>query len=125
MTEEIKKTLAADIDGLKSYEYIANNIEDGLEDIDYVISNMARADQSGQFLASAARYLHAIDSVKFEEQIRSLISYTIDRDREHRYIGDILNSIYGSDYQQRASELINSDNNFRRIYKRLFPTNPI
>ncbi len=117
--------MAADVDGLKSYEYIANNIESGLDEIDYVIDNMARADLNGQFLASAARYLHAIDPKKFQKQIRALVASTIDRDREHRYIGDILQNIYGPNYEERADELITTDNNFRRIYKRLYPNNPI
>lgn len=125
MTEAERKELAADADGLKSYEYIANNIETPLEDIDEVIANMARVDLSGQFLASAARYLHAIDSERFASQIQALVTACIDRDREHRYLSDILQGIYGPDYEQRADELMATDNNFRRIYKRLFPTQPI
>lgn len=127
MTEEDKKRLAADSDGLKSYEYIANHIENGIDDveIDYVIDNMARADLYGQFLASAARYLHAIDPQAYAMPIQKLVAATIDRDREHRYLPDLLRSIYGPDYEQRAAELIESDNNFRRIYKRLYPSNPI
>lgn len=117
--------LAADSDGLKSYEYIANHIENGIEDIDYVIDNMARADLLGQFLASAARYLHAIDPVAYEGPIQRLVAATIERDREHRYLPDLLVSIYGKDYEQRAAELIDTDNNFRRIYKRLYPNKPI
>lgn len=127
MTEADKKMLAADTDGLKSYEYIANHIENGIDDvdIDYVIDNMARADLYGQFLASAARYLHAIDAETYAQPIQKLVAATIDRDREHRYLPEVLRSIYGPDYEQRASELIDSDNNFRRIYKRLYPNKPI
>lgn len=125
MTEAERKELAADADGLKSYEYIANNIETPLEDIDEVIANMARVDLSGQFLASAARYLHAINPERFATQIQSLVTACIDRDREHRYLSDILHGIYGTDYEKRADELMATDNNFRRIYKRLFPTQPI
>ncbi len=125
MTEAERKELAADADGLKSYEYIANNIETPLEDIDEVIENMARVDLSGQFLASAARYLHAINPERFARQIQALVTACIDRDREHRYLSDILQGIYGPDYDERADELMATDNNFRRIYKRLFPTQPI
>lgn len=125
MTESDKKALAADADGLKSYEYIANHIENGIEDIDFVIDNMARADLSGQFLASAARYLHAINPQEYAEHIQKLVAAAINRDREHRYLPDLLNSIYGPDYEQHAAELIESDNNFRRIYKRLYPNKPI
>lgn len=125
MTDEQKKSLASDTDGLKSYEFIANHIEDDMADIDAAIDNMCRADLSGQFMASAARYLHAIDPQKFSARIDRLVAGTIDRDREHRYLADVLQGLYGTDYEERAAELINTDNNFRRIYKRLYPTKPI
>ena len=125
MTDEDKKRLAADTDGRAAYEYIANHIEDGLDDIDAVIEYMAKADTTGQIMASTAKYLHAIDHDRFEKQIQALVEATIGRDREHRYLADILIGIYGPDYEQRAEELIETDNNFRRIYKRLYPNNPI
>lgn len=122
MTEQDKKALMADADGLVAYEYIANNIDTVLPDLDYVIDCMAKADASGQFMASAARYLHAIDSDSFAPHIKRLVAQVIDRDREHRYLSDLLQGLYGPDYEQRASELSASDDNFRRIYKRLFPS---
>ncbi len=125
MTEADRKCLAADPDGLKTYEYIANHIDTCRCDIDELVDNIARVDLTGQFLASAARYLNAIDPEVFAEPVHRLVSVTIDRDREHRYLPDILQSIYGPDYQERAAELQSSDNNFRRIYKRLFPTTAI
>ena len=125
MTEDEKKALQADADGLKSYEFIANHIEDGVEDIDKAIDNMVRVDTTGQFLASAARYLNAINPEKFADQIDRLVAATIERDREHRYLADVLQGIYGEDYEARAEELIANDNNFRRIYKRLFPSKAI
>lgn len=125
MTDNDKKILAADTDGLKSYEFIANHIEEEIQDIDEAIDNMCRADLNGQFLASASRYLHAIDPEKFDSQIQKLVAATIERDREHRYLGDLLQGLYGPTYEERAAELIDSDNNFRRIYKRLYPNKPI
>lgn len=125
MTDDDKKALAADTDGLKCYEYIANHIEDDIADIDAAIDSMGRADLTGQFTASAARYLYAIDPEKFDGQIQRLVAMTIDRDREHRYLADVLHSLYGADYESRAKQLIETDNNFRRIYKRLFPIKPI
>lgn len=121
MTDEDKKRLAADTDGLVAYEYIANHIEEGLDDLDAVIDYMARADSTGQIMASTAKYLHAIDPQKFEKQIQKLVETTIDKDREHRYLADILNGIYGPDYERHAKELAEKDNNFRRIYKRVYP----
>ena len=125
MTESDRKSLAADPDGLKTYEYIANHIDTCRDDIDELVDNMAKVDLTGQFLASAARYLHAIDPEVFAEPVHRLVSATIDRDREHRYLPDILLSIYGPDYADRSDELRASANNFRRIYKRLFPSTAI
>ncbi len=122
MTEEIKKQLAGDPDGLLTYEYIANHIDTCQDDIDFLVDNMINVDLSGQFVVSAARYLSAIDPVEFAPAISRLIASAIDKDRERRYIGDLLDSIYGSDYRERAAELSASDDNFRRIYKRLYPT---
>ncbi len=125
MTDEDKKRLAADTDGLIAYEYIANHIEDGLDDIDQLIEYMIKADTTGQIMASTAKYLHAIDHDRFSVQIQALVEATIDRDREHRYLAGILNGIYGADYESRAQQLSETDNNFRRIYKRLYPNKPI
>lgn len=122
MSTELPKHLLKDPDGLLTYEYIANNIEslDG-SSIEPLIANLERADSTGQFSASAARYLFAIDPDGFAGAINSLISATIDRDREHRYIGTLLEAIWGSDYKLHISELNVTDDNFRRIYKRLYP----
>lgn len=121
-----KQRLKQDPDGLLTYEYIANHI-DSLddEDFDWLTGNMETVDLSGQFLASAARYLHAINAESYGGIVRRMVATTIDKDREHRYLPDILNSIYGADYAQHATELSASDNNFRRIYKRLYPNSII
>jgi hypothetical protein len=116
MTEDVIKILRQDTDGLISYEYLANNIDSiSAEDLKLLIENMTGVDMNGQFLASAARYLQAIDPV------RSLTAATIDKDREHRYLPDLMISLYGEDYRQKAPQLVLTDNNFRRIYKRLYP----
>lgn len=123
MTEEDLKKLRQDTDGLLSYEYLANHIgESGPEDIDAIIDNMARVDLSGQFLASAARYLHAMDPEGYAPAVKALVSQAIDKDREHKYLPDLLQGLYGEDYADRVKELCACDDNFRRIYKRLFPT---
>lgn len=122
MTEDDIKSLRQDNDGLISYEYLANNIDDiTADDLNLLIENMIRVDNNGQFLASASRYLHAIDPDRFRDPIRALAAATIDKDREHRYLLDLLTSLYGENYQEKASQLILTDNNFRRMYKRLFP----
>ena len=93
--------------------------------MDFIIENLRRTDLSGQYLASASRYLNAIDPERFGDAIRRMVALTIDRDREHRFIGDLIVSLYGDDYQERAAELSAADNNFRRMYKRLYPNSPI
>lgn len=121
MTPDDRKKLLQDPDGLLTYEYLANNIDCCTNDLDEIIENLSRVDRNGQFLASTARYLHAIDPEAYAEAVRRLVAATIDKDREHRYLPDILTGIYGPDYASRAAELSATDNNFRRIYKRLFP----
>ncbi len=125
MTEEDKKRLSKDPDGLLTYEYIANHIGTCLCEMDFLVENMASVDHSGQFTASAARYLSAIDKTMYNEHIAKLIALTIEKDRERRYLVDLLQGVWGPDYAQNADELSKTDDNFRRIYKRLFPTNII
>lgn len=125
MTDRDKKRLAADQDGLETYEYIANHIDTCCADIEWLVDNMIAVDRNGQFLVSAARYLSAIDRELFAPAINRLVAVAIDKDRERRYIGDLLDSLYGSDYRDRVSELNATDDNFRRIYKRLFPAGTI
>ena len=121
MDQELKKQLSQDPDGLLTYEYIANHIGNCDDIMGELVDNMILVDSTGQFVASAARYLSAIDAAKYAEGISRLIAASIDKDREHKYIGDLL-TLWGDDYQNRVDELNASDNNFRRIYKRLYPT---
>ena len=122
MTDDDKKRLAQDPDGLLTYEYIANHIGTPELDIDWLEANLERVDPQGQFTGSAARYLHAIDPEAFAPAISRLIAATIDRDREHRYLPALIQGIWGEDYEARAAELSATSDNFRRIYKRLNPT---
>ena len=122
MDKEVLKKLSKDDSGLATYEYIANHI-DALneEDMDSLVDNILNSDKSGQFAVSTARYLFAIDSNRFSKAIDTLIKGAIDRDRERAYLGDLIENLYGADYHARARELSAADNNFRRMYKRLFP----
>ncbi len=85
MTDDEKKTLQADPDGLLTYEYIANHIGQPEMDLPWLVDNMIRTDGKGQFTASAARYLSAIDPKGYAAEISELISATIHKDREHSY----------------------------------------
>lgn len=87
----------------------------------HLVENIITVDRTGQFAASAARYLHAIDADKYADAVRALVAAVIDKDREHRYLADVVIGIYGADYADRAAELSAVDDNFRRIYKRLHP----
>lgn len=121
MEESVRKRLETDNNGLATYEYIANHIDTCAEDMDFLVDNMARVDLTGQFVISAARYLYAIDPKAFAGAINRLIALGIDKDRERRYIGALMEQFYGADYAERAQELAAADDNFRRIYKRLYP----
>ena len=118
---DVKNKLGKDPDGLLTYEYIANNVDSCDEDMDFLVANMIKVDLSGQFVASAARYLYAIDAERYGKYISQLIASVIEKDREHRYLPDLIQGIWGEDYAQRVEEL-NKDDNFRRIYKRLYPS---
>lgn len=125
MDQEIKKQLLKDPDGLLTYEYIANHIGGCDEIMDELVDNMITVDHSGQFIASAARYLSAIDKEHYASQISRLIANVIEKDRERRYLPDLAIAIWGTDYQSHAEELKATDDNFRRIYKRITPSDSI
>lgn len=107
--------------GMAVYEYVVDHAEGDIENMSEVIERLRQTDISGQFFASTARYLAAVDAERFARWIPTLIEGAIERDRERRYIGSLLEAIWGADYRDRAEELSAADDNFRRIYKRLFP----
>ena len=115
------KHLESDQDGMATYEYIVNNVDSCLEDMPELTENLRRVDASGQFLASSARFLCAVDRERFAHCIEPLIEGAIEKDRERRYIGSLLEAIWGPDYQKNAEHLRATDDNFRRIYKRIYP----
>ena len=107
--------------GMAIYDYIVNNVDHCMGELDSLICDMRAVDTSGQFLASTARFLSAIDKEKFSEYLPSLIESAIEKDRERRYIGELLEAIWGSDYRNHIDELRANDDVFRRLYKRVFP----
>lgn len=124
--DETLMALTEDTDGMATYEWIVNNPERcDSESMTFLIENLKRCDKSGQFLASSARFLSAIDRQGYSAWIPALVEGVIEKDREHRYIGSLLEAIWGADYHERAEELRETDDNFRRIYKRLFNTRPM
>lgn len=122
MEQELKKHLSQDPDGLLTYEYIANHIGACDDIMGELVDNMILVDPTGQFMVSAARYLYAINPETYADSISRLIATAIEKDRERRYLPDLVTAIWGQDYQERADELMAADDNFRRIYKRITPT---
>ncbi|MDE6396525.1 MAG: hypothetical protein K2K84_04575 [Muribaculaceae bacterium] len=126
MNQSELKELQNDPDGLTTYEFLANNLDSlSPEDMDELIENMSRVDLSGQYLASGARYLNALDGEKYADAVRRMVALTIDRDRERNFIPDLLTALYGPDCAEHFEELSLNDNNFRRMYKRVYPNSPI
>ncbi|MDE6716756.1 MAG: hypothetical protein K2J70_01055 [Muribaculaceae bacterium] len=107
-------------EGMSIYEYIVDNVDTCEPEMGELICRLRLADTSGQFLASTARYLSAVDREKFDRWLTPLIEGAIDRDRDRRYIGSLLEGIWGEDYRDRVEELRSTDDNFRRIYKRIY-----
>ncbi|MCM1483691.1 MAG: hypothetical protein NC043_05100 [Muribaculaceae bacterium] len=121
MNDQLKKQLSADTDGLLTYEYIANNIGSCDDIMPELVDNIIRVDSDGQFSVSAARFLRAINAQAYADSIDRLIASGIEKDRDRRYIGSLLAAVWGPDYMERADEISATDDNFRRIYKRIFP----
>ncbi len=121
MDEQLSKKLSKDPNGLMTYEYIANNIQTIDDIMPELVDNMILVDKTGQFIVSTARYLNAIDSNRFADSIDRLVKAAIARDREHVYLADLAVSLWGPDFREKAAQLCETDDNFRRIFKRLYP----
>ncbi len=117
-----ENTKSADQAAMECYEHIVDNAESDNFDISEAVEKLKQTDMSGQFLCSTARYLYAVNDEKYHQWIAPLVESAIDRDRDRKYIGSLLQALWGEDYKERSVELCESDNNFRRIYKRIFPT---
>jgi hypothetical protein len=120
MDTNIKKMLESDSNGLLTYEYIANNMGSIDDDMPELVDNMILKDRTGQFVVSTARYLNAIDREKYAASIDLLVKAAIAKDRDHVYLGYLATSLWGADYKEHAEELSATDDNFRRIFKRLY-----
>ena len=121
MDEQLSKKLSKDPNGLMTYEYIANNIQTIDDIMPELVDNLILIDKTGQFIVSTARYLNAIDSNRFADSIDRLVKAAIARDREHVYLADLAVSLWGPDFREKAAQLCETDDNFRRIFKRLYP----
>jgi hypothetical protein len=109
-------------EGMNLYDRIVNNVDRIEPELPDIIAQLTEKDESGQFLASSARFLAAIDKPRFQQYINELVEAAISKDRERRYIGSLLQALWGEDYMERAQQLREEDDNFRRIYKRIYPS---
>ena len=107
-------------EGMQIYEYIVDNAESESLQMGDMVMKLRNADTTGQFLCSTASYLAAVDRERFDRWIAPLVEGAIEKDRDRRYIGSLLEALWGADYKERAEELKASDDNFRRIYKRIY-----
>ena len=107
-------------EGMQIYEYIVDNAESESLQMGDMVMKLRNADTTGQFLCSTARYLAAVDRERFDRWIAPLVEGAIEKDRDRRYIGSLLEALWGADYMERAEELKASDDNFRSIYKRIY-----
>ncbi|MDE5842959.1 MAG: hypothetical protein K2H35_04410 [Muribaculaceae bacterium] len=121
MSENSNKNMSEE-DGMAIYEEIVNNVDTCKDRLDQLIFDLKKADVSGQFLCSTARFLVAVDRETFEEFLPALIESAIEKDRERRYIGHLLEAIWGADYKECAEELREKDDLFRKVYKRVYAT---
>lgn len=117
--DSVKENKKLDEEAMSIYEYIVDNYDKCEEEMPTIIEKLRLTDKSGQFFASSAIYLSAIDRDRYSCWIDMLIEIAIEKDREHRYIGALLTSIWGDNYSENLDRLMVEDNNFRRIYKRL------
>ncbi len=108
--------------GMEFYDRLVNNLPSIETELPSLIDRMAQVDDTGQFLCSSARFLGAIDREYYAPFINMLVEKAIGKDRERRYIGSLLKALWGDDFMQRADELREKDDNFRRIYKRVYKT---
>lgn len=119
MTDNIKKLLESS-DGMALYDYVANNAENDIEELQRIVERLREVDSTGQFLASTARFLNAIDSVRYRQYLPALLEGAIEKDKERKYIGSLLESIWGDDYMDKADQLKEEDQCFRKIYQRIY-----
>ena len=107
--------------GLDIYDFLVNHVmELDQANLGVLTERLVELDSNGQFSASSARFLASVDRNRFESAVSRLVEISIGKDRERKYIGSLLKSLWGDDYMEKADSLRKSDDNFRRIYKRIY-----
>lgn len=104
------------------YEQIVDAESTNPESLPDLVEKLKDCDETGQYLCSSARYLGALNATLYADFITNLVEEAIDRDREHKYISQLLPALWGDDFMMQADKLSLTDNNFRRIFKRIYPT---
>ena len=108
--------------GMQCYEHLVNNIDADEAAVAQCVTDLIAADTTGQFSASAARFLAGMAPGSFTAELDALLKSAIAKDRELAYLPDLLPAIWGADYTSNADTLRETDDNFRRIYKRVHPS---
>ena len=106
---------------MEIYETLVDAESSAPDRLPALVAGLVDSDETGQYLYSGARYLGALDRGRYAPLVNAMVEAAIDRDREHRYISQLLPALWGDDFMARAEQLRISDNNFRRIYKRIYP----
>ena len=125
MIDRNEKELEHNSDGMAIYDYIVNHTPECIDEMDTLTEKLIAEDRSGKYVASAIKFLVSIDNQDYRKWIYSLLEAAIQKDRERRYIGGLLEVVWGPDYNEHVEELNRTDDNFRRIYKRVYPGNKV
>lgn len=105
---------------MEIYEALVDAESSAPDRMPALVADLVANDETGQYLCSGARYLGALNRTGYGEYINTMVEAAIDRDREHRYIAQLLPALWGDDFMERSRQLRLCDNNFRRIFKRIY-----
>lgn len=106
---------------MEIYEALVDAESSATDRLPALVTELMAADETGQYLCSGARYLGALDRARYGQYISAMVEAAIDRDREHRYLAQLLPALWGDDFMEHSQQLRLTDNNFRRIFKRIYP----
>ena len=87
--------------------------------MDELVDNMILVDSTGQFVVSAAPLSLCRDGKHYSDVISASQPPAIEKTANAAICLTLITSIWGADYQSRAEELNATDDNFRRICKRI------
>lgn len=107
---------------LDAYEILVNQPSMPSEQLAGIIDTLILLDRDGKYCVSAVKYLIVNNIPQTDPLCIKLCDAAIDKDRERNYLPMLMESLFGSDYQNMAEEMLKQNDIFRRIYKRIYPT---